>query len=43
MGYETYHKGKYFVTFKRSFEDCKRDIVVSVVKVFEKDTLVSIK
>lgn len=41
MACSTFHKGKYYVTFKRGFEDNKRDITVSVDKVFESDTLVS--
>ncbi|XP_030040889.1 spindle assembly abnormal protein 6 homolog isoform X1 [Manduca sexta] len=39
MNYKTFHKGKYYVTFKRGFEDCKRDITVTVDKVFENDNL----
>lgn len=41
MACKAFHKGKYYVTFKRGFEDNKRDITVSVDKVFESDTLVS--
>lgn len=40
MACKNFHKGKYYVTFKRGFEDNKRDITVSVEKVFESDTLV---
>ncbi|KAL0838883.1 hypothetical protein ABMA28_016905 [Loxostege sticticalis] len=32
-----FHKGKYYVTFKRGFDEHKKDINVVVDKVFEKD------
>ncbi|XP_028171297.1 spindle assembly abnormal protein 6 homolog [Ostrinia furnacalis] len=32
-----FHKGKYYVTFKRGFDEHKKDIIVVVDKVFEKD------
>lgn len=42
MACKTFHKGKYYVTFKRGFEDSKKDITVTVDKVFESDSLVSL-
>lgn len=41
MSCKTFHKGKYYVAFKRGFEDCKKDITVTIDKVFETDSLVS--
>lgn len=41
MPCKTFHKGKYYVAFKRGFEDCKKDITVTIDKVFETDSLVS--
>lgn len=35
-----FHKGKYYVTFKRGFDEHKKDINVVVDKVFEKDCVV---
>lgn len=34
-----YHKGKYYVTFKRGCEELKKDITLIVNKVFESDSL----
>lgn len=42
MACKTYHKGKYYVAFKRGFEDFKRDITVTIDRVFETDNLVSL-
>ncbi|CAG9102233.1 unnamed protein product [Plutella xylostella] len=39
MARDSYHKGKYYVTFKRGFEDCKKDITITVDKVYENDSL----
>ncbi|XP_026327493.1 spindle assembly abnormal protein 6 homolog isoform X1 [Hyposmocoma kahamanoa] len=39
MSCKTFHKGKYYVAFKRGFEDCKKDITVTIDKVFETDSL----
>lgn len=41
MPCKTFHKGKYYFAFKRGFEDCKKDITVTIDKVFETDSLVS--
>lgn len=40
MAYKTFHKEKYYITFKRGFEDCKKDVTVTIDKLFETDTLV---
>lgn len=37
-----FHKGKYYITFKRGFDEHKKDITVIVDKVFETDCVVSI-
>ncbi|KAL4713981.1 hypothetical protein ACJJTC_005612 [Scirpophaga incertulas] len=34
-----FHKGKYYVTFKRGFEDFKKDITIVIDKVFERDVV----
>ncbi|XP_013186836.1 spindle assembly abnormal protein 6 homolog [Amyelois transitella] len=39
MTTKSFHRGKYYVTFKRGFEDYKKDITVTVDKVFEADSL----
>ncbi|XP_053609952.1 spindle assembly abnormal protein 6 homolog [Plodia interpunctella] len=39
MAAKSFHRGKYYVTFKRGFEDYKRDITVNVDKLFEVDSL----
>lgn len=39
MGSDTFHKGKYYITFKRNFEDCKKDITITIGKLFENDSL----
>ncbi|CAK1580226.1 unnamed protein product [Parnassius mnemosyne] len=39
MVYKTFYKGKYYITFKRGFEDCKKDIIISIEKSFENDSL----
>ncbi|XP_045772872.1 spindle assembly abnormal protein 6 homolog isoform X2 [Maniola jurtina] len=39
MVYKTFHKGKYFITFKRGFEDSKKDLTLTVDKLFENDSL----
>ncbi|CAG4982951.1 unnamed protein product [Parnassius apollo] len=36
---KTFYKGKYYITFKRGFEDCKKDIIISIEKLFENDSL----
>lgn len=41
MSCKAFHKGKYYVAFKRGFEDCKKDVTVTIDKVFETDSLVS--
>ncbi|CAH2048599.1 unnamed protein product, partial [Iphiclides podalirius] len=33
-------KGKYYVTFKRGFEDFRKDVIISIDKLFENDTLI---
>lgn len=40
MAYKTFHKEKYYITFKRGFEDCKKDVTVTIDKLFETDALV---
>lgn len=42
MASDTFHKGKYYVSFKRNLEEFKKDITVTLSKVFEHDSLVSI-
>ncbi|CAB3261409.1 unnamed protein product [Arctia plantaginis] len=39
MSCKTVHKGKYYVSFKRGFEDSKKDVTVIIEKVFETDVL----
>ncbi|KAJ8722046.1 hypothetical protein PYW08_004448 [Mythimna loreyi] len=39
MAFKTFHKEKYYITFKRGFEDCKKDVTVTIDKLFETDTL----
>ncbi|KAM3965137.1 spindle assembly abnormal 6 [Aphomia sociella] len=39
MASKNFHKGKYYVNFKRGFEDYKKDITISVDKVFENDSM----
>ncbi|XP_026735028.1 spindle assembly abnormal protein 6 homolog [Trichoplusia ni] len=39
MTCKMFHKGKYYITFKRGFEDCKKDVTVTIDKLFETDTL----
>ncbi|XP_034832326.1 spindle assembly abnormal protein 6 homolog isoform X1 [Maniola hyperantus] len=39
MVYKTFHKGKYFITFKRGFEESKKDLTLTVDKLFENDSL----
>lgn len=39
MAYKTFHKDKYYITFKRGFEDCRKDVTVTIDKLFETDTL----
>ncbi|XP_072949169.1 uncharacterized protein Sas-6 [Epargyreus clarus] len=39
MVYKTFHKGKYYISFKRGFDDSKRDITITVDKQFENDSL----
>ncbi|CAG4956039.1 unnamed protein product [Colias eurytheme] len=36
---KSFHKGKYYVSFKRGFEEHKKDITISVDKLFDKDCL----
>lgn len=38
---KTVHKGKYFISFKRGFEESKKDLTITVDKLFNTDTLVS--
>lgn len=40
MVYKTFHKGKYFITFKRGYEESKKDLTLAVEKLFENDSLV---
>ncbi|KAJ8731385.1 hypothetical protein PYW07_004549 [Mythimna separata] len=39
MAFKTFHKEKYYITFKRGFEDSKKDVTVTIDKLFETDTL----
>ncbi|KAI5644294.1 hypothetical protein NE865_03663 [Phthorimaea operculella] len=39
MACKTFHKGKYYVAFKRAFEDCKKDLTVTIDRVAENDSL----
>ncbi|XP_075977723.1 spindle assembly abnormal protein 6 homolog isoform X3 [Anticarsia gemmatalis] len=39
MACKTFHKGKYYISIKRGFEDCKKDVTITIDKVFETDTL----
>lgn len=39
MAFKTFHKEKYYITFKRGFEDCKKDVTVTIDKLFESDAL----
>lgn len=39
MAGKMFHKGKYYVNFKRGFEDFKRNITVAIDKVFESDSI----
>ncbi|XP_061716058.1 spindle assembly abnormal protein 6 homolog [Cydia pomonella] len=39
MECKTFHKGKYYITFKRGFEDSKRDVTVTIMKIFGSDSL----
>ncbi|XP_049873828.1 spindle assembly abnormal protein 6 homolog [Pectinophora gossypiella] len=39
MACNTFHKGKYYIAFKRGFEDCKKDITVTIDKLFDADCL----
>ncbi|XP_052741365.1 spindle assembly abnormal protein 6 homolog isoform X2 [Bicyclus anynana] len=40
MVFKTFHKGKYFITFKRGFEESKKDLTLAVDKLYENDSLV---
>lgn len=40
---KNFHKGKYFISFKRGFDESKKDITITVDKVFQNDSLVSPK
>ncbi|XP_041979633.1 spindle assembly abnormal protein 6 homolog [Aricia agestis] len=39
MVYKSFHNGKYFISFKRGFEETRRDITISIDKMQEKDSL----
>ncbi|KAH9644826.1 hypothetical protein HF086_007914 [Spodoptera exigua] len=39
MAFKTFHKEKYYITIKRGFEDCKKDVTVAIDKLFESDAL----
>ncbi|XP_047533308.1 spindle assembly abnormal protein 6 homolog [Vanessa atalanta] len=39
MVFKTFHKGKYFISFKRGFDESKKDITITVDKIFQTDTL----
>ncbi|XP_026492256.2 spindle assembly abnormal protein 6 homolog [Vanessa tameamea] len=39
MVFKTFHKGKYFISFKRGFDESKKDITITVDKFFQTDTL----
>ncbi|CAK1551067.1 unnamed protein product [Leptosia nina] len=39
MPSKTFHKGKYYISFKRGFEESKKDISICVDKVFDSDSL----
>ncbi|XP_050351236.1 spindle assembly abnormal protein 6 homolog [Nymphalis io] len=39
MVFKTFHKGKYFISFKRGFDENKKDITITVDKIFQTDTL----
>ncbi|XP_068633224.1 spindle assembly abnormal protein 6 homolog [Battus philenor] len=39
---KNFYKGKYYITYKHGFEDCKRHIIISIDKIFENDSLVII-
>ncbi|KAJ2949053.1 hypothetical protein O0L34_g5994 [Tuta absoluta] len=39
MACKTFHKGKYYVAFKRAFEDCKKDLTITIDRVAENDSL----
>ncbi|XP_022115034.2 spindle assembly abnormal protein 6 homolog [Pieris rapae] len=36
---KTFHKGKYYISFKLGFEESKRDISIAVDKIFNSDSL----
>ncbi|CAH0715599.1 unnamed protein product, partial [Brenthis ino] len=36
---KTFHKGKYFISFKRGFEESKKNLTITVDKLFQSDTL----
>lgn len=38
---KTVHKGKYFISFKRGFDESKKHLTITVDKLFNTDTLVS--
>ncbi|XP_045536523.1 spindle assembly abnormal protein 6 homolog [Papilio machaon] len=37
---KNFYKGKYYVTYKRGFEDCKKDVIITIDKLFENDSLI---
>lgn len=36
---KVFHKGKYYVSFKRGFEDFKKDVTITIDKLFETEAL----
>ncbi|CAH2096248.1 unnamed protein product [Euphydryas editha] len=36
---KNFHKGKYFISFKRGFDESKKDITITVDKIFQNDSL----
>ncbi|XP_013145203.1 PREDICTED: spindle assembly abnormal protein 6 homolog [Papilio polytes] len=37
---KNFYKGKYYITYKRGFEDCKKDVIITIDKLFENDSLI---
>ncbi|XP_061383805.1 spindle assembly abnormal protein 6 homolog [Danaus plexippus] len=37
--FKVFHRGKYFISIKRGFEEAKKDITITVEKLFENDSL----